>query len=96
MRVGALRLVLGLPGNGSLKGKRQVLHKVRDRVRARFRVAVAEVEDMDVHDRMVIGVVAVGNDAKVLRSVLERVVDHVESMAVARIEDDWIEIRVFP
>lgn len=96
MRVGALRLVLGIPGNGSLKGKRQVLHKVRDRVRARFKVAVSEVEDHDQHDRIVLGVVAVGNDSRELQSLLDRVVAFVESLAVARLEDDWIEVRVFP
>ncbi|MCP4804121.1 MAG: DUF503 domain-containing protein [Proteobacteria bacterium] len=96
MRVGVLRLVLGIPGTASLKGKRQVLNKVRDRIRARFKVAIAEVEDQDVHDRIVLGVAVVGSDARVLRSILDKVVDFVESMGVARVEDDWVEISAFP
>ncbi|HJN77967.1 MAG TPA: DUF503 domain-containing protein [Myxococcota bacterium] len=96
MLVGALRLVLEIPGAFSLKEKRRVRAKVVDRIRSRFGVSVAEVEDLDAHSRLVIGVSAVGNDRRVLESLLSKVTDHVDSLGVARIiGEDW-EISPFP
>ena len=96
MLVGSLRLVLEVPGAFSLKEKRRVRAKLVDRLRARFGVSVAEVEDLDVHARLVIGVAVVGNDRRRLESTLSKVTDFVEDLAVARIVgEDW-EISPFP
>lgn len=96
MLVGALRLVLEVPGAFSLKEKRRVRAKLVDRVRSRFGVSIAEVEDLDVHSRLVIGVSIVGNDRRVLESVLSKISDFVESLGVARIVgEDW-EVSPFP
>ncbi|MBM3957001.1 MAG: DUF503 domain-containing protein, partial [Gemmatimonadetes bacterium] len=43
MYVGVCRITFDLPDNRSLKGKRSVVRSVCDRLRHRFRVAVAEV-----------------------------------------------------
>ena len=48
MFVGCLRLTLTLAENDSLKGKRAIVRRVRGRLRARFSVAVAEVDTQDV------------------------------------------------
>ena len=79
MQVAALRLVLRVSGAQSLKDKRRVVHMVRDRIRARFEVACAEVEDLDEHKRAVIGVALVGNDGQVLRAAADRIVQAVQS-----------------
>ena len=44
MIVGVLRLVFHIPHARSLKEKRSVARKFRDRIRARFDVSIAEVE----------------------------------------------------
>ena len=51
MFVGVARLTLQIADSGSLKSKRQVLRRVTDRVKARFNVSVAEVEDQDLWQR---------------------------------------------
>jgi uncharacterized protein YlxP (DUF503 family) len=73
MFVGVLRLTFHIPHARSLKEKRRVVLKFRDRVRARFDVSIAEVSAQDLHQRAVFGVCVVSGDAAVCDSVLEQV-----------------------
>ncbi len=57
MPVGLLTLEIHLPYSHSLKEKRAVLRKVRDRLRSRFNVAVAELDHRDVWQVATLGVV---------------------------------------
>ena len=61
MPVGLLTLELHLPEAHSLKDKRQVLRGLKDRLRGRFNVAVAELDFQDVWNRSVVGVVTLSN-----------------------------------
>lgn len=63
MHIGACQLTYRLHGNGSLKGKRQVSRSLISRLRQRFNLAVAEVDGLDEHQRLVIGLTCVSNDA---------------------------------
>ena len=92
MVVGVGRLRLALPGNSSLKGKRKVVRGVVTRVRSRFNVAVAEVDDMDVHESAVLGFVAVGNDHRHVNSTLDKVMDFVEELGLAPVEERGLEM----
>jgi uncharacterized protein YlxP (DUF503 family) len=71
--VGVLRLTFHIPHARSLKEKRSVVRRFRDRVRARYDVSIAEVGGQDVHQRAVFGVAVVSSDAAVCDSVLEKV-----------------------
>lgn len=82
MVVGVLRFVLQIPSAGSLKGKRHVLRKVLDSVRARFNVSIAEVADNDLWQKATIGVAAVGNDRAFVNEVLDKVLHTVEERGV--------------
>ena len=62
MVVGVLRLVLYLPDNHSLKGKRGVLRSIKSRVSNKFNVSIAECDDHDSWQRVTLGVVQVGNE----------------------------------
>jgi uncharacterized protein YlxP (DUF503 family) len=73
MFVGVMRLSFHIPHARSLKDKRSVVRRFRDRVRARFEVSIAEVGDLDLLQRASFGVTVVSNDAKVCASVLEDV-----------------------
>ena len=85
MVVGVCRLRLALPGNSSLKGKRQVVRAVTDRLRGRFNVAVAEVAAQDDHRSAVIGITVVANEAAFVESCLDRVINAVDRMELAPI-----------
>lgn len=63
MHIGVCRLTLRLPQAQSLKDKRQVARSLAARIRNQFNVAVAEVEDNDLWQRLTLGVCCVTNDA---------------------------------
>jgi len=87
--VGIARLTLFLPGSHSLKEKRMVLRRVKDRVRAKFNAAVAEVEDNDVWQKAVMGFAVVGNDERFVGGALDEVIRFVEGEAeVTNVERD--------
>ncbi|MCY3920671.1 MAG: DUF503 domain-containing protein [Chloroflexi bacterium] len=93
MFVACLRLTLAMPENDSLKGKRAVVRRLRDRVRQRFPVAVAEVETHDDRRRITIGVACVSNDAAHGHAVLMSIRDFVEDLALdAELRDVETEV----
>ena len=97
MFVGICRLVLSLPaGTNSLKGKRAVVRRVVGRVRSRFdTAAIAEVADMDVHRRAVLGLAVVSNDARHANSMIDTIVSFVAGSSEAQIVDRAMEITKF-
>lgn len=62
MPVGLLTLELHIEHSQSLKDKRQVLRSLKDRLRAKFNVAVAELEYHDTWQRSVVGIVTISNE----------------------------------
>jgi uncharacterized protein YlxP (DUF503 family) len=81
MTVGIARLTLYIPDSHSLKEKRMVLRRVKDRTRQKFNAAVAEVEDNDVWQRAVLGVAVVGNDGRFVESALDEVIRFIGGQA---------------
>ncbi len=71
MTVGVLTLEIHLPYAHSLKEKRMVLNRVKDRLRTRFNVAVAELDHQDLWQRALLGVVSISSSETNLRQVLE-------------------------
>ena len=95
MIIGVLRLTLLLHGVGSLKEKRGILKRLRDRVRHRFNVSWAEVDDQDEHGRATIGVVVVSSDVRYLDGQLNKVVEEVEAAYLAELVDRQMELIHF-
>jgi uncharacterized protein YlxP (DUF503 family) len=81
--VGVLRLVLYLPENHSLKGKRAVLRSIKSRVGNKFNVSIAECEDMENWQRAVIGIAQIGNDRDHVDRSLREVSEFVASLGLA-------------
>lgn len=73
MPIGLLTLEIHLPYSHSLKEKRLVVRKMKDRLRARFNVAVAELDHQDLWQRAVLGVVSISSDRASLESLLNAV-----------------------
>lgn len=79
MVVGLCTIELYLPGVGSLKGKRQVLLSLKDRIQGKFNVSVAEVDANDLWQRAVLGVACVSNDGRHVNKVLDSVLNAVRA-----------------
>ena len=69
--IGLLTLELHLPYAHSLKEKRVVVQRVKDRLRGKFNVAVAELDHQEVWQRALLGVVSISSSQRNLRQVLE-------------------------
>lgn len=90
MHVGICKLTLHIPGSSSLKEKRQVARSLSDRIRNRFNVAVAEVEDTDRRQRLTLGVCCVSNDRGHADAMLSQVLDFVEQ---SRLDLELLDVQ---
>lgn len=92
MRVALLRVELHFPYAQSLKDKRMVLRRVKDRLQ-KFNVAVAEVEHQELWQRAGLGVVAIsttGEHAEQQLAAAADEIDRVEPGIVTRTEMEFL------
>jgi uncharacterized protein len=80
MPIGLLTLEIHIPDARSLKDKRQVLRSLKDRLRAHFNVAVAELEHQETWQRSRVGVVSISNDGKHLEESMAAIADESERL----------------
>jgi uncharacterized protein len=71
--LGILTLELRIDDAHSLKDKRHVVKGLKDRLRSRFNVAVAEIEYQETWQRSVVAAVTVSGDHSHAESVLQNV-----------------------
>lgn len=88
MVIGILELELNIGHAQSLKDKRAVLNRVKDRVHNTFNVSIAETEAHDVWNLAILGVAAVSNNQQHVNRVLCKVVDLVETIRDCEL-DHW-------
>lgn len=70
--------MLHLPESASLKDKRQVARSLSARIRNTFNVAVAEVEDQELWQRLTLAVCCVSTEAAHANEIVSKVVAYVE------------------
>jgi uncharacterized protein len=91
--VGVLTLELRLDGAHSLKEKRHVVESLKNRLRHKFNVAVAEIDHQDLWQRAALAAVTVSADRvfceRLLRSVEEEAASYAEAELV-RADLDWL------
>jgi len=80
MVVGLLTLDIHLPYAHSLKDKRQVVRRLKERLRARFNVAVAELDHQDIWQRAQVGVLTLSTDRLHLTQQLEAATAEAENV----------------
>ncbi len=77
MNVGVCKVRLRIPENLTLKGKRQVLKSICTRVRGKFAVCIAEVDDQDMWQLATLGICYVSSDGRHANEVLSHVVSFI-------------------
>jgi uncharacterized protein len=92
MVVGTLELWLLVREARTLKDKRRVVKSLKDRLRHRFQVSIAEVGSLDNCRQAHLGVAVVSNDPRHASSVLSKVVDFVRNAFVAELVDYTVAI----
>jgi uncharacterized protein YlxP (DUF503 family) len=92
--IGVLTLELRLEESHSLKDKRHVVQGLKDRLRRKFNVAVAEIDYQDLWQRSVIAAVTVSGDHAYAESVLQLVEQDAAGILGAMLVSanvDWLE-----
>jgi len=91
MNVGVCKIRLRLPENSSLKGKRQVVKSILSRIRNKFNVSVAEIDDNELWQIATIGISCISNNKRYTNKVLSRVVDFVVG---SRLEAEMLDYEI--
>lgn len=94
MPVAFLTLEIRIEGAHSLKDKRQVVRSMKDRLRAKFNVAVAELETTDLWQRATVGAVSVSSSRDYLDGLMqnvEREAQRIANSTGAEISDSYLE-----
>ena len=94
MHIAHLTLELRMEGAHSLKDKRQAVRSLKDKLRAKFNVAVAEVEVSDLWQRATVVVVSVSDSRDYLSGqmeLIEKEALRVANNAGAEVVDSFCE-----
>jgi uncharacterized protein YlxP (DUF503 family) len=92
MFIGVCTIEMHIPESGSLKTKRHSLKSLKDRIRSKFNVSVAEVDHNDLWQKASLAVAAVSNDKTYLNQTLDHVLDMVRSVPEVSLLDYHIDI----
>ncbi len=91
MVIGVATIRLILPEMASIKDKRRVVKSIAERTRARFNVAVAEVDDLDSWTAITLGIACVSNNGAHAHEMLEKAVS---SIADARLDAELADYAI--
>jgi hypothetical protein len=83
---------LHLPDVESLKDKRHVLKGLKEKVRHRFEVSVAEVDHQDTWQRATLAVACVSQDSRHANEVISKALAFIESLVDGHVIDIETEI----
>jgi uncharacterized protein len=89
--VGVLTLELRLENAHSLKDKRQVVQSLKQRLRNKFNVAVAEIDHQELWQRAAVAAVTVSSDHVQAERVLRSVEEEAASLLGAELADATVE-----
>jgi uncharacterized protein YlxP (DUF503 family) len=89
--VGVLTLELRLENSHSLKDKRHVVQSLKDRLRHKFNIAVAEIDYQDAWQRAAVAAVTVSSDHSHAEKVLRSVEDEAAAMLGAELAEATVE-----
>ena len=79
MIIGTIKIKIHIPWAHSLKEKRMVVKSICGKVRNKFNVSIAEVEEQDLHQIIVLGVSYVTTDHAQADSIASHVINFIES-----------------
>lgn len=91
--IGVLTLDIHVEHSHSLKEKRHVVKSLKDRLRERFNVSVAEIDHLDSWQNSVVAAVTVSNDRVRAEQILNAVEAHAANVlggALAGTSVEWL------
>ena len=87
MKILVMKIAVAIPYARSLKEKRSVVKRIKDRVWMKFRPSISEIDEQDSQRHAVLGACYVSNDRALLDGICSKIVDLIESSFPGMIED---------
>jgi len=92
MVIGLCTVELHFPDSQSLKAKRQILSSLKTRLRGKFNISVAEVDDLNLWQKAVLGIACVANESGRVNQVLDQVLNTIQSNPTLILSRSHIEL----
>ncbi len=92
MHIGVLQFTIEVPYSTSLKPKRPVVNRIRDRLRRNFNISIAEIEDLDDRTVATLGAVMAGSDIPYINGALDKILNALHAERDAVLADHQLEI----
>ena len=90
--VGLCTVELFIPDSQSLKDKRQVLLSLKDRLREKLNLSVAEVGGQDLWQKAVLGLACVANEGRYVNQVCDQALNLIRSVPAVEIVQSRVEL----
>ncbi|WP_300381712.1 DUF503 domain-containing protein [Clostridium sp.] len=85
MKILLMRITLRASWVHSLKEKRMVIKSLIQRLKNKFNISVSEVDEQDIHQILVIGVLGICGSSAQVDSTMENILSFIESNTDAEI-----------
>lgn len=85
MNIATLQIKLYAPWVHSLKEKRMIIKSIMAKIRNQFNVCVAEIEEQDTHQILVIGIASIIPNNSVGDSIQDHILNFIEDITEAEI-----------
>lgn len=93
MKIATIKFKLHAPWVHSLKEKRMIVNSLVAKLQNKFHASVAEIDEQDTHQIIVIGVAAIVPHNAMADSLMDSISEFVEINTEAEIIDEEREIR---
>ena len=92
MKILLMSVTLRASWSHSLKEKRMVVKSIVQKLKNKFNISVAEVDQQDIHQTIVIGIVGICGTTSQMDSTMEHIITYIESNTDAEIIDIQKEV----
>jgi uncharacterized protein YlxP (DUF503 family) len=92
MIIGTVKIMFYASWVHSLKEKRTIVKSICSKVRNKFNVSVAEVDEQDTHQTIVLGIACVVGEMSLANSIIDNVLNFIEQSTEAEIVNVEIEL----
>jgi uncharacterized protein len=92
MLVAVAQFDMLIPGSSSLKDKRFVLNSLKARIRNKFNVSVAEVDENEKWQRTILGIALVSNERRFIDQVMGEILRLIEQDGQVEVVQHQIEV----
>lgn len=85
MIIGTVKIKFYTPWVHSLKEKRMIVKSICTKVQNKFNVSIAEVDEQDTHQTIVLGLACVAGDMNLANSIIDKVLNFIEQSTEAMV-----------